>query len=40
MLVIHIGPVVFMAIDAGKNRIVGSIAVTIGAGVPFSPVLS
>ena len=35
MLVIHVCTVMFMAIDAGKQRIVGGIAVTVGAIAPF-----
>jgi hypothetical protein len=39
MLVIHVTLVVLMATQAGKDRIVGWIAVTFGATVPFTPVL-
>ena len=35
MLVIHFCLVMLMAIDAGKKRIIGGIAVTVGAIVPF-----
>lgn len=40
MLVIHISPVVLMAVNAGENRIVGSVAMAIGASIPFTPVFS
>ena len=38
MLVIHIIPVVCMAIDTGKYRVVGCVAVAIVASIPFTRV--
>ena len=36
MLVIHARLIVLMAIETGKNRIVGSVAVTFSTTVPFT----
>ena len=39
MFIVHFRPVMLMAIDTGENRIVGRVAVTVGATVPFTTVL-
>lgn len=38
VFIIHVGFVVFMAVDTAENRIIAWICVTIGAKCPFPPV--
>lgn len=40
MLIVHFGPVVFMTIYTTENGIVGWIGMTIGTGIPLTPVLT